>query len=359
MADLENAWKRLTSDVKQCKLIDNMLSAKTNSIPIEKLRERTVQVVDELEEAYLDYLSKRPVEDLSDEKIQAISKYTEGLPLKDYENALDLVPELVNLVSLADALPLDGSSLPFDLKKIAVRCKGAVYFAPRRFTAVQLAFDEPRSRVLLFHTGRVVGTGCNNPTAAKVAIARALKTISIEAHVHVGIRRFAVINQVGAIALGAKLNCDGFADTHSSTAHYDPKSFVGLAWRPVSECICSEIYSTGKSNLPGSRRERQLLRSFARMAPELLRHSEKPELAERFTEKLRRAHRPDGHTRQAPRATDRATIVVSKEKSLWDDEDDDDGRNFKVQKHGKKGPITFEDMCEDDENAFGDVFDCF
>lgn len=89
--------------------------------------------------------------------------------------------------------------------------------------------------------------GCDSATAAKLAVARALKTIAMEAGVHVGVRRFAVINQVGAISLGAKLNCDGFADTHSSTAHYDPKSFVGLAWRPISECICAEIYSTGKA----------------------------------------------------------------------------------------------------------------
>ena len=34
--------------------------------------------------------------------------------------------------------------------------------------------------------------------------------------------------QVGAVALGAKLDCDAFADAHSSTAHYDPKSFVGM-----------------------------------------------------------------------------------------------------------------------------------
>ena len=55
-----------------------------------------------------------------------------------------------------------------------------------------------------------------------------------------------VINQVGAISLGAKLDCDGFADTHSSTAHYDPKSFVGLAWRPISECICAgKIHTVG------------------------------------------------------------------------------------------------------------------
>ena len=43
-----------------------------------------------------------------------------------------------------------------------------------------------------------------------------------------------MINQVGAVALGAKLDCDAFADAHSSTAHYDPKSFVGM---PV--CLAS------------------------------------------------------------------------------------------------------------------------
>jgi len=219
MADLEKAWAVLASDVKQCKGIDNLISAKANSISTEGLKARTKKVVGELKESYIEYLANLPLENLSDEKLCSFARYTNGTPLKDYEKALDLVPELVNLVSLADAIPLDGSSLPFDLKKIAVRCRGAVYFAPRRFTAVQLAFDEPRSRVLLFRTrpcfhsacsfppffdfrtcvlcvcsdtGRVVGTGCDSATAAKLAVARALKTIAIEAGVHVGVRRFAV-----------------------------------------------------------------------------------------------------------------------------------------------------------------------
>ena len=81
--------------------------------------------------------------------------------IKNFENALELVPSLVNFVSLADALPLDGSSLPFDLRQIAVKCKQAVYFAPRRFTAVQLAFDEPRSRVLLFRKYQPQFAICN------------------------------------------------------------------------------------------------------------------------------------------------------------------------------------------------------
>lgn len=47
-----------------------------------------------------------------------------------------------------------------------------------------------------------------------------------------------VINQVGAFNLKATLNCEAFATEHSSTAHFDAKSFVGLAWRPAGESVC-------------------------------------------------------------------------------------------------------------------------
>ena len=44
-----------------------------------------------------------------------------------------------------------------------------------------------------------------------------------------------VINTVGAFNLRATLNCDAFASEHSSTAHYDARSFVGLAVRLEAE----------------------------------------------------------------------------------------------------------------------------
>lgn len=61
---------------------------------------------------------------------------------------------------LAEAIPVPGSgvTLPLDLHAIGARCTNA-YYAPRRFAAVQLAFSNPRCRVLIFHTGRLVGTG--------------------------------------------------------------------------------------------------------------------------------------------------------------------------------------------------------
>ena len=61
--------------------------------------------------------------------------------------------------------------------------------------------------------------------------------------------------------------------------------------------MCCEIYSTGKANLPGSTRERDLLSSFARMVSELLRHSDRPEVCEQLPEHLRLCHRPRTVTR--------------------------------------------------------------
>lgn len=140
---------------------------------------------------------------------------------------------------LAEAIPVPGTgqTLPLDLNFIASRCTGA-YFAPKRFSAVQLAYSHPRARVLVFHTGRLVGTGTSGAMAARLAIARAQRQLSMEAGVHLQTRNFSVINQVGAVSLSATLACDQFADSHPHDAHYDMASFVGLAWRPANEVIC-------------------------------------------------------------------------------------------------------------------------
>ena len=98
--------------------------------------------------------------DLSDEAVRVAAKWSKRLPLRDYDGLLHHVPRLVNVVTCAEAVPVPGSgaTLPLDLHHIGSRCSNA-YFAPRRFSAVQLAFDWPRCRVLIFHTGRLVGTG--------------------------------------------------------------------------------------------------------------------------------------------------------------------------------------------------------
>ena len=92
--------------------------------------------------------------------------------------------------------------------------------------------------VLLQHGAVVFGTGTSGPMAARLALMRAQRQLHQDADIHIHLRNFAVINSVGAVSLRATLNCEDFASAHTSTAFYDAKSFVGLAWRPTGEPIC-------------------------------------------------------------------------------------------------------------------------
>lgn len=108
-----------------------------------------------------------------------------------------------------------------------------------------------------------------------------------------------------------------------------------------------------KSNLPGSRRERKLMRSFARMAPELLRHSSDPEKAMRFAPHLRNAHRVD---ETADPGTSAVADVPAATDSLWD-VDDMAVVGSKRGRHEEKHSFDADSANEDadiDEDFLGD-----
>lgn len=232
----------------------------------------------------------------SDASLAAMTKFTDNLPLAPYGRMLHFVPRIVNVVTLAEAIPLRNRNtrLPLDLQHISLRCNG-VFYAPNKFAAVQLAYDSPRCRILVFHTGRIVGTGTNGPIAARLALARAQRQLANQADVHISIQNFKIINIVGAVSLGAEIDCESFANAHRDNSHFDASSFVGLAWRPANEACCIEIYSTGRANLPGATTEFELLASFYRMLPELLRFSDASRLVECIPEHVRKIHRAETH----------------------------------------------------------------
>ncbi len=88
---------------------------------------------------------------LTTDELCDLLRFTDRHQLSAYTNLLHFVPRIVNVVTLAEAVPVPGTgcSLPLDLNHIASRCTGT-YFAPKRFTAVQLAYTMPRCRVLVF-----------------------------------------------------------------------------------------------------------------------------------------------------------------------------------------------------------------
>lgn len=133
--------------------------------------------------------------------------------------------------------------------------------------------------------------------------------------------------QVGAVSLCANLDCDAFANSHTGTAHFDRESFVGLAWRPPDESICCEIYSTGRANLPGSTRERELYGSFVRMLPQLIMHSDRPAQLLDVPEELRECHRPVAGVLEVSKASvlagKKKEKAVPKKKAITDMYDDE------------------------------------
>ena len=89
--------------------------------------------------------------EIDDYRLSQLSRFTDKFNLTPYTRFLHYVPRLVNVVTLAEAIPVanTGVTLPLNLRHIAARCKNA-YYAPKKFSAVQLAYSEPRCRVLVF-----------------------------------------------------------------------------------------------------------------------------------------------------------------------------------------------------------------
>ncbi len=168
---MEEEWIRM----KRAIGLANSISTTENAPLLKESTKRAIEnVVDRCRVQRKRARALETPKDVSDEAICRAAKWTDRLPLLDYENVLHLCPRLVNVVTvrnarlyshcvrhysstsvcvwqLAEAIPVAGSGLklPLDLHRIGSRCSNA-YYAPRRFAAVQLAFDAPRCRVLVF-----------------------------------------------------------------------------------------------------------------------------------------------------------------------------------------------------------------
>ena len=145
---MDEAWNH----VKQSIRLANAISDTGNTHSLRTDLKRSAESV--VERCRIERKRARALQvpaDIGDEAVRAAAKWSERLPLQDYDGLLQHVPRLVNVVTCAEAVPVPGSGvkLPLDLHHIGARCSNA-YFAPRRFSAVQLAFDWPRCRVLVF-----------------------------------------------------------------------------------------------------------------------------------------------------------------------------------------------------------------
>lgn len=154
---MEDLFKAVVDDVKACSILESLVCGKGIPTP-PKQRSRkgqsgqlpapTSNVTESAFDAHA--IVKKAVkrcremrdmrqgpehEPIDDESLCKHARFTDGMALQPFASFLHYVPRLVNVVTLAEAIPVPGSGikLPLDLNFIASRCTGA-YFAPKRFS---------------------------------------------------------------------------------------------------------------------------------------------------------------------------------------------------------------------------------
>ena len=177
----------------------------------------------------------------------------------------DPVPRLENIVSTVDL------SCRLDLRKIALQARNCEY-NPKRFAAVIMRIQEPKSTALIFSSGKMVITGAKTENDSKKASKKFAKTIQKLGFV-VKFKDFKVQNVVASADLRYRLNLYSFADMEEQKDYisYDPEIFPGLILRLVSPKIVFLVFVSGKVVLTGARSKEDILSGFKKALPIFLK----------------------------------------------------------------------------------------
>jgi hypothetical protein len=144
---MESLLQNVVVDVATCDSMERNIRGRANQpktaprkdVPIRDVGALVKECVQACRESRKRYHEENgPNPDMSDEALSQYTRFTDHHALHAYRQFLWYAPRLVNVVTLAEAIPMAGSgiSLPLDLGLIASRCKGS-YYAPKRF-AVRL-----------------------------------------------------------------------------------------------------------------------------------------------------------------------------------------------------------------------------
>lgn len=129
--EIEELWNLTKLTAKFGKSIDP-------SKPSAALEERSRAIWAECQTAEQAEAHATPPEDLSHARMEHMARFTDSQALQPFIGYFELVPTLVNVVTLCEALPHPkshgGGKLPLNLHHIAARCSNS-YYAPRRFAA--------------------------------------------------------------------------------------------------------------------------------------------------------------------------------------------------------------------------------
>jgi len=174
-----------------------------------------------------------------------------------------IIPTIQNVVSTVNL------GVKIDLKSIAMRARNAEY-NPRRFAAVVLRIRDPKSTALLFHSGKMVVTGCKSEEASRLAARKYARIIQKVSGLD-GVRftEFKIQNMVASTDVRFPIRLEALAGEHDDFSTYEPELFPGLIYRMLTPKVALLIFVSGKVVLTGGKSREQLIEAFEYIYPVL------------------------------------------------------------------------------------------
>gem|GEM_PF-164467 len=170
------------------------------------------------------------------------------------------IENVVASSSLADTL---------DLHSIALGLQGAEY-VPDQFPGVIYRLKEPKTAILLFHSGKLVCTGAKSMRQVETSIAtiaRQIKKLGQRIKMHPKIE---VQNIVSTSSLESEINLNSVAVTLGlDRVEYEPEQFPGLVCRLEDPRVVVLLFGSGTLVCTGARRPSDAELAVQKIAKEL------------------------------------------------------------------------------------------
>jgi transcription initiation factor TFIID TATA-box-binding protein len=156
-----------------------------------------------------------------------------------------------------------------DLQAIALTLDAAEY-EPARFPGLIYRLKEPKTAMLLFHSGKVVCTGGKSMRQVDDSIRTVSELIRKAGQKILKHPKIQVQNIVATSALESEINLNSVAITLGlDRVEYEPEQFPGLVCRLNEPRVVVLLFGSGKLVCTGARRPSDVLLAVAKITEEL------------------------------------------------------------------------------------------
>lgn len=188
-----------------------------------------------------------------------------------FRDRQEYLPTCHNMVT---TMHVKSSLKKIDLAKVA-RCTGNSSYDRKRFAAITLRIDNPKTTALLFSSGKVVITGA---TSRQMSIYAARGIIKM-------LRRlfpddefeqtcFAIQNIVSNVSIPnvSEIDVKRMYQEHASHTTYQPSIFPGLIFRPSGSPVVLLIFKSSRIVVTGAKRYEDVYSGFKNVLDDIKKY---------------------------------------------------------------------------------------